>query len=189
MRLRLMHIISFDYPALYLTSVAKDRLPVFRTDPIKLITTSALDEARHSAGFSIYAYVIMSDHIHLVTDASLKPSTIMRYVNGIVSRRVIDHLKVHGHNSSLQKLRHETKGRGYQYSLWSHHNNIFLITSENMLMQKVNYVHNNPVRASLAEKPEEYRWSSVRCWKHCPEDEPLEVDLGRISWRRGVALR
>ncbi len=43
-----MHTISRDMPALYLTAVAKDRLPVFRTDAIKLITSSALDEARKS---------------------------------------------------------------------------------------------------------------------------------------------
>ncbi len=47
-----MHTISRDTPALYLTVVAKDRLPVFRTDQIKIITCSALDEARKSGGFS-----------------------------------------------------------------------------------------------------------------------------------------
>ena len=59
-----MHIISKDNPAFYITAVAKDRLPVFRTDAIKLITCNALDEARKSAGFAIYAYVIMPDHLH-----------------------------------------------------------------------------------------------------------------------------
>lgn len=116
-----MHIISRDTPALYLTAVAKDRLLVFRTDTIKTITCNALDEARKSAGFSIYAYVIMPDHVHMITDGILKPSEVLRYVNGIVSRRVIDHLKDHGHNASLQKLKHQTKERSYRYSLWDHH--------------------------------------------------------------------
>jgi REP element-mobilizing transposase RayT len=49
-----------------LTSVAKDRLPVFRTDSLKTITCNALDEARRSGGFAVYAYVIMPDHLHLV---------------------------------------------------------------------------------------------------------------------------
>jgi putative transposase len=183
-----MHTISRDTPALYLTAVAKDRLPVFRTDTIKVITCKALDEARKSGGFAIYAYVIMPDHLHAVTDGSQPPSVVLRYINGIISRRVIDHLKERGHNSSLQKLRHETKTRGYRYSLWEHHNNALLITSENMFMQKVNYIHQNPVRAGLVERAEDYRWSSVRIWKRCPlEDEPLMVDINRIGWRRGVA--
>jgi REP element-mobilizing transposase RayT len=185
-----MHTISRDTPALYITAVAKDRLPVFRTDAIKIITCNALDEARNSAGFSIYAYVIMPDHLHAITDATLKPSQVLRFINGIISRRVIDHLKEHGHNASLQKLRHETKERAYSYSLWDHHSNVFSITSEDMLMQKVNYIHQNPVRAGLVEKAEDYRWSSVRWWKGCPlEDEPLKVDIDRIAWRRGAASR
>ena len=185
-----MHTISRDTPALYLTAVAKDRLPVFRTEALKIVSCNALDEARTSAGFSIYAYAIMSDHLHVITDAVLKPSSVLRYINGIMSRRVIDHLKEHGHNASLRKLEHETKDRGYRYSLWDHHNNVFSICSEAMLMEKVNYIHQNPVVAGLVAKAEDYRWSSVRWWKGCPlEDEPLRVDIDRISWRRGVASR
>ncbi len=110
-----MHTISRDTPALYLTAVAKDRLPVFRTDAIKLLTCRALDEARKSGGFAIYAYVIMPDHLHAITDGLQLPSKILRYINGIISRRVIDHLKEHGHNSSLQKLRREAGARAHKY--------------------------------------------------------------------------
>ena len=55
-------------------------------------------------------------------------------------------------------------------------------------MQKVNYIHQNPVRAGLVERAEYYRWSSVRLWNRCPlEDEPLKMDIDRIAWRRGAA--
>lgn len=185
-----MHIISRDSPAFYITAVAKDRLAVFRTDAIKIVTCAALDEARTSGGFSIYAYVVMHDHIHVITGSSLKPSEVLRYIKGISSRRVIDHLKDHGHNSSLQKLRHETRERAYRYSLWEHHSNVFSITSEDAFMQKVNYIHRNAVRASLVKKPEDYRWSSVRWWKRCPrEDELLKMDIEQIAWKRGAASR
>ena len=60
--------ISRDSQALYITVVAKDRLPIFKSDAIKLITCRALDEARNSGGFLIFAYVIMPDHLHLITD-------------------------------------------------------------------------------------------------------------------------
>jgi hypothetical protein len=59
-----------------------------------------------------------------------------------------------------------------------------------MLMQKVNYIHQNPVRAGLLEKAEDYRWSSARCWNRCPlENEPLKLDIDRIAWRRGIASK
>jgi hypothetical protein len=52
-------------------------------------------------------------------------------------------------------------------------------------MQKVNYIHQNPVRAGLVERVEDYRWSSGRFWSKCPnEDEPLKVDMDKIVWRR-----
>src|SRR6266566_2839926 len=179
-----MPTISRDTPSLYLTTVAKERLPVFRTDAIKIVVCEALNEARKSGDFALYAYVIMPDHLHAITDGAQPPSKVLRYINGIISRRVIDHLKERGHNASLQKLRHETKERGYRYSLWEHHNNALLITSESMFMQKVNYIHQNPVRAELVERAEDYRWSSVRIWKRCAfEDEPLMVNMDRIAWR------
>jgi hypothetical protein len=49
-------------------------------------------------------------------------------------------------------------------------------------MQKVNYVHQNPVRAGLVSSAEDYRWSSVRIWQRRPlEDEPLLLDLDQIQ--------
>jgi len=180
-----MHIISRDSPCYYLTSVAKDRLPVFRTDEIKLITCSTLDEARKSGKFALYAYVIMPDHLHVISDSTLSPSKTLQFMNGITGRRIIDYLKENKHESSLQKLRHEIRPRQYSYSLRDHHPDARLLLTESMLMQRVTYTHQNPVRAGLVNQPEEYRWSSVRCWTgKVLEDEPLRMDIDRIRWRR-----
>ena len=180
-----MVMISRDAPCLYLTAVAKDRLPVFRTGALKDIACSALDEARRSGGFALFAYVIMPDHIHAITDGSRKPSDTLRFIKGIMGRRIIDYLKERGYQSSLDKLRHEIKARQYVHSLWQHHSNVVPLTSESAFMQKVNYTHQNPMRAGLAERAEDYRWSSVRCWAHSMlEDEPLIMDIDRIVWRK-----
>jgi putative transposase len=180
-----MFKISPSSPAYYLTSVTKDRLPVFRSDKIKNIASQALNEARTSGGFLIFAYVIMPDHLHLVTDSNKKPEAILRYVNGIVARRVIDFLKEHQYESSLEKLRHEDYRRRHRYSLWDHHPNIRQLTSESMFMQRVHYTHQNPVRAGLVERAEDYKYSSARIWNRRPlEDEPLFVDIDRIHWRK-----
>jgi hypothetical protein len=59
------------------------------------------------------------------------------------------------------------------------------VFSESFFMQRVNYIHQNPVRAGLAERAEDYRWSSIRYWNRCPgEHEPLRVDLDKIVWRK-----
>ena len=182
-----MHVISRDSPCYLLTSVPKDRLSVFRTDVIKKIACEALDEARNSGRFALYAYVIMPDHLHVVTDSARSSADTLRFINGIIGHRVIVHLKERGYESSLLKLRQETKPRHYLHSLWDHHPNVRLLLTEKMLMERVHYVHDNPVRAQLVERAEDYRYSSVRCWNGRPRnDEPLLMDLDRIKWRRGL---
>ena len=83
------------------TAVTKNRLPVFRSDKIKSIACSALNEARSSGKFSLSAYVVMSDHIHVITDSVLRPSKILQFINGITARRIIDYLKEHNYQESL----------------------------------------------------------------------------------------
>jgi putative transposase len=142
-----MHTISRDSPCYYLTSVAKDRLPVFRTNEMKVITCAALGEARRSGKFALYAYVIMLDHLHVITDSVLSPARTLQFINGITGRRIINYLKEHDHESSLRKLQHEKRPRHYTYSLWDHHPDARLLLTESMLMQRVHYTHQNPVRA------------------------------------------
>jgi REP-associated tyrosine transposase len=179
-----MYTITPASPAYFLTSVAKDRLPVFGKDELKEVACKALNEARISGGFLIFAYVIMPDHLHLVTNGEKEPGVMLRFTNGIVARRCIDYLKEKGYLVSLAKLRHQLYRDGSRYSLWEHHPNVRKLTSEGMLMQRVNYTHENPVRAGLVKRAEDYRHSSARIWKNCPcEDEPLLVDREKIKWR------
>jgi hypothetical protein len=135
---------SRDSQALYITIVSKDRLPVFQSDAIRIVTCEALDEARKS-----------------------------------------DYLKEHDYKSSLAKLRHQEWKRKHSYSLWQQEKNVFSIFSEAVLVQKVNYIHLNPVRAELVNRALDYRWSSARIWqRRATDNEPLAVDFDRIEWRR-----
>jgi len=98
---------------------------------------------------------------------------------------LINYLKEGGYQSSLAKLQPEERKRRHKHSLWQQENNVFSIFGEAVLMQKVNYIHLNPVRGALVESPLDYRWSSARIWQRCPvEDEPLLVDVDCLKWRR-----
>ena len=132
-----------------------------------------------------FAYGLMSDHFHIITDGKRSPSDTVRYLNGVTAKRILDYLKENEFTSSLLKLRQEVKERGYKHSVWEHHSDKFLLTSEDMFMQKVDYIHNNPVKDGLLESPEDYLYSSARIWKRRPlENEPLEMDIDQIEWRR-----
>jgi REP-associated tyrosine transposase len=177
--------ISRDSQALFITAVAKDRLPVFRTDAVKEIACQALDEARKSGGFLLFAYVIMPDHLHVLTSQPKTSADLLRRIKGITARRVIDYLKANNFQRSLEKLRHPEWKREHKYSLWQQEKNVLAIFSEAVFMQKVNYIHLNPVRAKLVERAIDYKWSSARIWQRCPlEDEPLMMDIDQIVWRR-----
>lgn len=177
--------LSRDSQALFITAVTKDRLPVFKTDALKVVTCQAFDEARKSGGFLIFAYVIMPDHLHILTDCPSTSADVLRYLKGLTGRRLVDYLKANGYESSLAKLRHEQWKRKHSYSLWQQEKNVLSIFSEGMFMQKVNYIHLNPVRAELCDRPVDYRWSSARIWqRQALDDEPLNVDFDRIAWRR-----
>jgi len=109
----------------------------------------------------------------------------LRYVNGILGHRVIQFLKEGGFTASLEKLRGARKDQRHEYSLVDHHSNSLPVFSESFFMQKVNYIHLNPVRAGLVEHPKDYRWSSARQWAgQAAEDEPLLMDLEKIDWRK-----
>lgn len=180
-----MFRVSKDSPVYYLTSVATKRLRVFQTDKLKELMCGALKEARTSASLLLFVYVIMPDHIHALIGSPRKPSAVLRYVNGIASRRIINFLKESGHDVSLAKLRHSAGPREYKHSLWDHHPNVKLVTTENGFIEKANYIHQNSVRAGLVERAENYRWSSIRCWQRRPlENEPLLMDLDQIGWHK-----
>ena len=84
------YLISQDSPALYITLVTKDRLPVFRKDSMKEVLCRAIDEAHKR--FLLFAYVIMLDHIHLLTSRPATTSDVLRVLKGLTARRVIDYL-------------------------------------------------------------------------------------------------
>jgi REP element-mobilizing transposase RayT len=183
-------LISQDSPALYITIVTKDRLPVFQTDKMRELLCHAIAEARKSARFLLFAYVIMLDHLHLLTSRPTTTSDLLRVIKGITARRIIDYLKVNNYESSLAKLRHQERSRNYQYSLWQTEKNVLPVFSEGMFLEKVNYIHCNPVRASLVEHAVEYRWSSARVWQRRPsEDEPLLMDHDLVQWRQSRRKR
>ncbi|HEY2963660.1 MAG TPA: transposase [Pyrinomonadaceae bacterium] len=183
-------LISQDSPALYITIVTKDRLPVFQTEQMKQILCQAIDEARQSGGILLFAYVIMIDHLHLLTNRPSTTSDLLRVIKGLTARRVIDYLKANNYASSLAKLRHSSRERNYRYSLWQVEKNVLPIFSEGMFMEKVNYIHQNPVRGGLVQRATDYRWSSARIWHGCPlEEEPLLLDKDLVYWRRSIRAR
>jgi len=179
-----MFQISRTTPAYYFTAVTHHRLPIFRTDKLKQVVCNALADARDRHGVLILAYVIMLDHLHLLSYSERKMQEVLRLVNGISANRVIKYLKENNFEGSLFKLRHEVRERNHRHSVWQHHPDSLDIFGEETFRQKVEYIHMNPVRAGLVAHPEDYEFSSARLWAGTGrDDEPLVTDHLKINRR------
>ena len=95
-------------------------------------------------------------------------------MNKYISRETIQDLKKQ-HPEILEKLQIETprrKGhRPYKYRLFQKDRYDFENITETKLLKKLEYMHNNPLRANLVEKPEDYPFSSAR--NYMLEDDAL----------------
>lgn len=179
-----MFTISRSTPAYYFTAVAHHRLPIFRTDELKQVVCDAWQEAGTNHGVLILAYVIMRDHVHALVYSERAMKDVLRLLNGVSARRVIQYLKANGFQTSLFKLRGEVRERNHRHSVWQHHTDSLEIFVEDTFRQKVEYIHMNPVRAGLVDSPTEYRFSSARLWAGSPTDEePLLTGHLNICWR------
>jgi REP element-mobilizing transposase RayT len=117
---------------------------------MKGVLCRAIAETRTSGGFLLFAYVLMHDHMHVLTNKPNSTSEVLRLLKGITARRVIDYLKEKNYLASLAKLQHQEQERNYRYSLWQTEKNVLPIFSEGMFMQKVNYVQLGPLRKGIA---------------------------------------
>jgi len=71
--------------------------------------------------------------------------------------------------------------RNSEYQFWTHENHAEYIYSNKFIEQKIDYIHNNPVRAGIIEKPEEYRYSSAK--DYAGEKGLLEIEIIMRQWK------
>ncbi len=79
--------------------------------------------------------------------------------------------------------------RNEKYQVWTHENHPELIYSDNFLFQKINYIHDNPVRVGIVDNPEDYLYSTTRDFagKDCLLDiVPVYMPTEKIPFMRSV---
>lgn len=111
----------------------------------------------------------MTNHIHIIIRSkSEKLSDTIRDFKKYTSKKILQSIKNNTIESRKEWLlmifRYHAKynKRVNDQQLWTHENHAIELTFANMLSERINYIHENPVRAGWVEKAEDYLYSSAR---------------------------
>jgi REP element-mobilizing transposase RayT len=138
-------------------------LPVFtRPETFEIIIDSWKHLQAHEE-FVLYGYVILENHLHLIASAP-ELSAAMKNFKSFTARQIIDLLESRSVSTllaqlELHKRRHKTQS---QYQLWEEGHHPQQIQDDEMLLQKLEYMHMNPVKRGYVGRPEHWRYSSAR---------------------------
>jgi len=155
-------IFETEYPY-FMTCTIVGWLPVFTRPEAVEVVFDSWRYLRHERGFKLFGYVILDNHLHLIASAD-ELSAVMQSFKGFTARRLIDLLKFRSAQVLLRqlhahKLRHKTES---QYQVWQEGNQPKQIRDDAMMWQKLEYVHDNPVKRGYVDDPLHWRYSSAR---------------------------
>lgn len=163
----------------FLTMTIVQWIPLFMNKEIVSIVLDSIRFVQKERSLTLFAYVIMEHHLHMIASNDHLTKTIKEF-KSFTARSIIDHLKGQNSVSILQKLKNAklTHKRGSTYQLWQEGSHPEEIYSEEMFMQKIEYIHNNPVRGGYVDEPKQWSYSSARNYEG--EQGLLET---KTDWR------
>ncbi|UZT99253.1 transposase [Chryseobacterium fluminis] len=155
-------------------------LDVFIKDEYKEILLKSLSFCQKSKGMEIHAWCIMSNHVHLVFRSinGQKPEFLLGDFKRFTSKALVAAIRENPTESRKEFLLNFFLTEGSknsnvaQYQFWRHDNKPIELWSNKVINQKINYIHQNPVKAGLVSRAEEYKYSSAK--DYCDEKGLLD---------------
>ena len=157
----------------FLTSTIVGWVDVFTRQQYRDIILDSFNYCRKNKNLNVHAYVIMSNHMHWL--ASAKPGFeldgVVRDFKKHTSKEIVKAIEANEKESRKEWLLNMFAFAGHTHTdneknkLWQKGNHPEIIYTDKFFDQKLNYIHNNPVRAGLVEQPEDYLYSSARDYK------------------------
>jgi len=142
---------------------------IFTRKECKDIIIDSLRYCQKEKGLEIYAWVIMSNHVHifcrsLTGELSNTIRDFKKYTSKKIVEFIIDNPKESRKEWMLRLFKHAAKrqNKSGNYQVWTHENHAVEMVTNDFMEIKVKYIHENPVRAGIVENPEDYIYSSAR---------------------------
>jgi putative transposase len=147
----------------FVTFSCHKREPLLSTVQAKELFENALERARLGYRFYIAGYVIMPEHVHLLVTEPERESLgrALQAMKQAVARRLI------GNGERFWLPRY------YDFNVWS----------DEKRVEKLRYIHRNPVTRGLVERPEDWMWSSFRHYL-TGEEGVVEIESAWTARRR-----
>ncbi len=151
---------STEYPD-YMTTTCLDWKPILRDNCFKDLIIESLRFLVKEERVVVYAFVLMENHFHLIWQIMRghKQADVQRDFLKYTGQKILMNLR-NEHSSLLEELMVGVKDRKRQ--VWERNSLSIPLWTQSVLIQKLNYIHNNPVRAGLCQYPEDYPYSSAR---------------------------
>jgi putative transposase len=142
----------------FITASCYHREPLLRSRHRSDLLLKVLEQVRVRYGFVVIGYVVMPEHFHLLISEPEKanPSMVMQALKLGVVRRLFP--RKQGSGSGAPRLfqdipvQHFWQRRFYDFNVWSARKRV----------EKLRYIHRNPVKRGLVETPDQWRWSTFR---------------------------
>jgi len=153
----------------FLTFSCYHRLPNFQHTNARATFESSLERVRQKYELCVYGYVVMPEHVHMLVNEPER-ETLAKAMQSL-KQSVARTLALRAANPFWQ-------ARYYDFNVWS----------ERKFVEKLRYIHRNPVVRGLVARPEDWPWSSFRHYM-TGDPGPVEIEsewTGRKRARMGI---
>ncbi|MBB3697538.1 transposase [Flammeovirga yaeyamensis] len=175
----------YDKEATYFVTISVVYwIDVFTREEYRNIIIDSLKYCQKHKDLKLHAYVIMSNHIHLIITKGLHEnlSDILRDFKKFTSKTIIKSIQENPSESRkdwmiwMFKRAGQKNTRNREYQFWQQHNQPVILNSNEKLSQRLNYIHDNPIKAGLVLDAKDYLYSSASNY-HGAKYNLLKVDF------------
>lgn len=144
----------------FITCTVHQWIDVFTRKEYVDILLDSLRHCQQNKGLKIYAWVVMTNHIHLIVSSDKeKLSNILRDFKKFTSKHIFHAIETNPHESRKRWMTWLLK-KDDAIWFWEEGYHGEEITDVAFMDSKINYIHMNPVKANIVEKEEEFLYSS-----------------------------
>lgn len=160
----------FNPDGVYFISFAVvEWLDVFTRNEYKTILTDSLRYCQQKKGMEIFAWCVMTNHVHLVfrSAGEQKPELLIGDFKRFTSKAIVKAIIENPQESRKEFLLEQFLKAGNKssnvdkYQFWRHDNKPIELWSNKVIDEKIDYVHNNPVEEGLVFRAQDYLYSSA----------------------------